>query len=489
MIALNRDDCREIPLFKLLSLRTLLLSTAAVAVGSAGAKPNQEPDRQQVVDLRSESFEDRAFRLFEANQFTASMALTNRWIAACPHDGAAYRMRGLIYLMLEQPEKALVALDQSAKFSVAAGTIQYRAIALSLLGRYSELHTTALEYLNNAPRSVIAYELVSTADALVGSENDAILYLGRFSAARMHGGSVLHSSQHQAQSKYWDGTSFREGVMSKDTRRTLLAQLKNDHKGLSIAEYMFARAVLLFYQREYDQALVEAASWDAGSTQVYSETVSFYCQIFKRNFPKARQILNHLIELAPTSEATLDAVDLYHFESDQRQAGIAEIAALLKKDSKNSAALSELTRIYQDLSQPEPALFYCDKALKLEPKNVRLRLLRANILTSQEKYAEALAETSTIIALDGKNAAAYMARATIRTQQGNLTAAVDDLTKVLDLKYDLTRALRARAACYQALKRQDLAIKDMHEARLQDRGGNFVGTNFQSSSSLPSSRQ
>ena len=161
----------------------------------------------------------------------------------------------------------------------------------------------------------------------------------------------------------------------------------------------FAIAVIQFYWQHYDVAIAEADHCASGNMLLYANLLTCHCHIMKRAFPAALADLNHLVALYPDSQLVLDAVDLYHYAADTRQASIAQMKSLLSKNAKNVAALAELAKIYHDLGQLEECLKYCDLALQFSPKDANLLLLKASVLTSQQRYAEALKSLSTILAV------------------------------------------------------------------------------------------
>jgi tetratricopeptide (TPR) repeat protein len=341
------------------------------------------------------------------------------------------------------------------------------------------------------PRSILSFELCSVADAVCSRASDAISNLAQFSYGKLHSSgenykvqpqtqfdqwpltklhsrSELQSPQYQAQFKHWAESDFRQGVMNNSKRSQLIARLEKDHSALSPQQVRFAIAVIHFYQKDYDDAIAEADRCASGNMLLYSNLLTCHCHIMKRAFPQALADLNRLTALFPDSQLVLDAVDLYHYVADTRQASIAQMKSLLIKNPKNEAALVELAKIYHDLSQLEECLKYCDLALQLSPKDAKLLLLKASILTSQQRYAEALKSLSTILAVDHENGAAYFARAAIYTQQGRWSDAISDLTQAGRLRYALSRTYRARAACYGALKKFDLARQDLRMAKAID---------------------
>ena len=295
----------------------------------------------------------------------------------------------------------------------------------------------------------------------------------RWPQSKLHSAAELRSPQYQAQYRHWSESHFRQGALTDEQRAQLISLIEKEPPALTPVQNRFARAILYFYQKDYDQASAQAARCASGGLQLCSELLRFYCHIYKKEFSQARQSLSRLTALFPDSENVLDAVDVYHFEVDKRQDGIVEIQALLAKNPRNTAALFELAKIYSDLSESTDALKYCDLALKLNPKSTKFMLLKANILTSQKEYAEGLKTLAAVVAMDHQNGPAYFARAAIYTQEGRWPDAIGDLTKAIQLRYDLCKSLQARAACYSVLKKFDLARQDLSQVKSIDSGANL----------------
>jgi tetratricopeptide (TPR) repeat protein len=432
-------------------------------------------------------------------QYKQALVEANRWVALAPSD-LSYIRRMSVFVKLKRTDAALSDLDQALKLKEVPNQIEYlmikRAIVRMMAGHFRDGRADAYSHMTLVPRSVLSVEICSVADALCGRPAEAISNLAQFvyiklhkgakfyssqseayrkqwSQAKSHSAAELRSSQRQAQHSYWMEGSFREGAMTDNEREQIMTRLEKDHSSLSPAQYHFARGIIYFFQGKYDLASAEAAQCATGSMQVYSQLLTCYGHIIKKEFPLAREILDRLTALFPESECVLVAVDIYHFEADQRQDSIVEIQSLLAKHPKNSAAMFELAKIYSDLSELADALKYCDLALRLNPKSTDLLLMKAHILTNQRKYEEGLKTLATIVAIDHQNGAAYFARAAIYTQQGHWSDAIEDLTKSIQLRYDLCKALQARAACYGALKRFDLARKDLSLIKAIDSGANL----------------
>jgi tetratricopeptide (TPR) repeat protein len=406
-----------------------------------------------------EAQEKRGSAFYALGQYKKALDDATHWVAICPTTRSFF-FRAKVLIAEGKPELAVADLDRSLKLQETMVGVLRKAVAQLLSGHFREGRADSYTHLTMVPRSALALELCSLADVLCGLQVDSISKLGQFSYMKLHDISHPHGAQNQGEVKYWAGTTFRQGAMPDVERQRIIVVLEKDHAGLSLAQYRLARAIIYFYQRDYDRALAESARCASGKTKLCSDLLSFYCHMFKRDLPAARDKISSLRALFPDSENVLDAVDLYHYETESRQESIGEINALLAKNPKNEAALIELAKIYHDLSQLPAALKYCDLALQIEPKSTKLLLLKANLLTSQGSYASALKVLSAIKAIDRQNGAAYFACATIFTQEGLWSDAINDLTQAIRLKYDLIRSVRARAGCYGALKKFDQERND-----------------------------
>jgi tetratricopeptide (TPR) repeat protein len=391
-------------------------------------------------------------------QYDGAWDDANRWVRICPN-ARAYYLRANILIAQGKPELAIVDLDRSFKLTENAGAIRRRAVANMLCGHFRESRIDAHLHLTRMPKSTLSLELASVSDALCGQPAASISTLGEFCTNRLHQDPHTQLSEIKREGSK-SGVGFPQGAMKDVERQNLIALLKKNHAGLSQSQLGFARGIIYFYQRQYELALAELSRGASGKMPLYNDLLACYCLILSRDFPSARNKLSSLTALNPDSLAVLDAVDLYHYEADSRQKSIEEINTLLAKNPNNTAALIELAKIYHDLSQLPAAIKYCDLALKLEPTNINVMLMKASLLTNQESYDGALKVLAAVQTLDRQNPAMFFARASIYTREGRWSDAIVDLSKAIESRYDLIRSLRARAACYGALKEYALQRKD-----------------------------
>jgi tetratricopeptide (TPR) repeat protein len=101
-----------------------------------------------------------------------------------------------------------------------------------------------------------------------------------------------------------------------------------------------------------------------------------------------------------------------------------------------------------------------DKALMLEPADVRAYIRRGEAYSQIGDFGHALADLNRALELDPAHPAAYVARGLIHERRGSSSMALRDFDVALQLNpYDAS-ALRNRGAVYAKLGQQDHAIRD-----------------------------
>jgi tetratricopeptide (TPR) repeat protein len=475
----------EFTLSKLTLAIVLFLFVIGAAVGAADKQSDRETllmERADICELAGR-FEEAA-RLYTQvlsidswncdalnkrgmveyilGQYDRAQGDVNRSVELCP-DARSYFLRAEILIAQGKPESAIADLDRSFRMTESTSAIRCRAVANMLCGHFQQSRTDAYRHLTRMPKSTLSLEISSVSDALCGLPSASISRLGEFCTNRLHQDPHTQLSEIKRKS-IKTAVGFPQGAMTDVEREKLIDLLQKNHAGLSQSQLGFATAIIYFYQRNYERALAELSRSASSRMPLYNDLLACYCLILSRDFPSARNKLSSLTALSPDSLAVLDAVDLYHYEADSRQKCIEEIISLLVKNPKNAAALIELAKIYHDLSQLPTAIKYCDLALQVEPTNINVMLLKANLLTSQESYESALKVLAAVQALDRQNPAMFFARASIYTREKRWSDAIVDLSKAIQSRYDLSRSLRARAACHGALKEYALQREDLNVA-------------------------
>ena len=94
-----------------------------------------------------------------------------------------------------------------------------------------------------------------------------------------------------------------------------------------------------------------------------------------------------------------------------------------------------------DLERREEAIADCTEAIRLDPRNPRLYLERAGLLSELDRYQEAVEDYDRAIRLDPDLAAAYLGRCHAKSELGLHEEAVEDYDRLVLLDPDSAAAL------------------------------------------------
>jgi tetratricopeptide (TPR) repeat protein len=389
----------------------------------------------------------------------------DHWLKLHP-DGWAWYFHGLSVEDAGNLSEALADVNRSCNLIRYSGKPHLRRAILRLLsGNFAGAREDAYIGLNYAPTWMSAYQLCSVSDALCGQQSDSILYLSKYTFAKLHKGSDLRLKAQESHN-IEDASE-----LTKTTSNQLLKRLKDGSSPpkLTAQQVVFAKSLVYLYQQNFDAALKELESQNLRN-QVNAKLLRFYCFELKGQLGKLDEDIHRLALENPKSDRVLDALDLYYFEKGDRQGSIKELKKMISLDASNDAAPYELTKVYRDLGEPEEALKYCDVALHLRPKNEELLLLKSNLLISLGRESEALKLLAAIMTQNSKCGQACMMQAAIFTHQEKWNKAIESLSAAIKLNHNLVKSLPARSACYAANHQNSLARKDLEELNDADPG-------------------
>jgi tetratricopeptide (TPR) repeat protein len=461
-----------------------------------GTRSIAAPTGEQVQALLN-----RATQLRKTEDFQQSNQLCQRALQLDPHNAQALGILGENYLLLGEYGKALPVIEQRTKWHpsdqpdrllglalVSMGqqrgvpileqsyktvpdhlTLLWLTDAYLLTGHYTQARTTAYEFRNAFPALRAGNEVCSLADALAQHYDESITNLGRFACERIRKRSELDDSHNPRDERTPVDEHLIDGAMSKIERDNFVKMLEAKHQQMSPAQLAFVKALVRIFAHDYNQAISLASSAPANARQPDADLIVIYALILKRDFPGAQGILDKLMARYPTSANVLDAVDLFHYQADSRQAGITSLKKLLEKNPKNLAAQVELIKIYRDIDRPEESLKYCKLALAQKPSDTELLMLQSGIFIRLDNDSAAMSTLNSALSSNKDNGEAYFMRASIYTQQQKWNEAIADLSQCIRLRYEVMKSLQARAACYSALHKDALAQKDYLEAQRTDR--------------------
>jgi predicted O-linked N-acetylglucosamine transferase (SPINDLY family) len=122
------------------------------------------------------------------------------------------------------------------------------------------------------------------------------------------------------------------------------------------------------------------------------------------------------------------------------------------------------------LGQPLQALDLVSRAITNDDQNPAYHLTRAELLTAQRRYDEAITGYERAIVLDAANAQAFSDFARALFQSGNVTAALDKLTQALaldssrhDIRYNLATMLQSTGRIDEAISHYQIIVSQAQD--------------------------
>jgi tetratricopeptide (TPR) repeat protein len=110
------------------------------------------------------------------------------------------------------------------------------------------------------------------------------------------------------------------------------------------------------------------------------------------------------------------------------------------------------------------SVFWLDKAIRLDPKDEELYLLRAYAKGETNEWNGREADYSLVIMLDPGNVAAYAGRASTRFKLKKYTDAIDDYSWLIDVDPNYYGYFIERGLCRWALNDKEGACSDYRKA-------------------------
>lgn len=122
----------------------------------------------------------------------------------------------------------------------------------------------------------------------------------------------------------------------------------------------------------------------------------------------------------------------YMFVGDNEKA-LADFNQVLASAPKNARCYADRALVLMRLGKIDDAVSDAKRAVELDPANQSNHVKLATVYGVAQKYKEATAEWTAIIAAEPQNAAAYAGRANAEYSDGQSKAAFDDLEKSLQI--------------------------------------------------------
>ena len=123
---------------------------------------------------------------------------------------------------------------------------------------------------------------------------------------------------------------------------------------------------------------------------------------------------------------------------------------------------------YKSLGDYDNALYYCNRAIDIDPTNYTFLFQKAEIFNAQGKYQDAIATYDACVSHDPVNGEAYYLCGIVKMTSGDLDGAVEDFTMAITLNPDEARFYLRRGQAYAKKGNSKSAEADYKKAIEKD---------------------
>ncbi len=237
-----------------------------------------------------------------------------------------------------------------------------------------------------------------------------------------------------------------------------------EHKALGA----YSNGIHLMNQERFPEAikqLEKAVSIDPTCYGALSALGYIYAD--KEEFQKALVYQDQAVKAAPKNDPGVyfrrSFTLLALFKYDQ---ALKDIDRVLELEPNRTNFYEMRSKVHLAQKKPELALKDFDMAIKADPSSGETMYKRAALATSLGKYDKALQDFRYLAKRFPQDVDAYTGLAEVHRLTGKYQQAIDELNQALKLGPENPGfCLRTRAFCYEKLGKQDLAKKDIAEAK------------------------
>ncbi len=162
-------------------------------------------------------------------------------------------------------------------------------------------------------------------------------------------------------------------------------------------------------------------------------------------------------------DAVIRKAGILHAKKDY-QDELELLIEFLKKDDKKPALLSMVSRAYLAIKRYSDALEYADRAMQLEPDNIKHLDLRAEILSSLGRYDEAERSVDIALSVSPKDPDALEIKGNVLMKDGRYSQALELLNGALSAGICNPQIYRNRGECLMKLERHSEALDSFTKA-------------------------
>lgn len=231
------------------------------------------------------------------------------------------------------------------------------------------------------------------------------------------------------------------------------------------------RAIIYGLKENYDAALLDldrAIGMNASLPLLYALRGAFYDE--NGNHDKAIADFDRSIKLNPADP------DLYLWRGDSNASkgslaeAIEDYNTALKLNPAYVDAYSARARVFEKRGDYPHAIADYGAIINLQPDNIEAYNDRAQFYEKREDYARAIADYDEMIRRKPLEAEYFFSRGFLYNRKGEIDQAIEDYTKAIALSSKEASFYKARARAYESKSDLDRAIGDYTEALKLDSG-------------------
>ena len=437
-------------LFALTAGAALAQAPAAQSAGGDNAQSPYQVVSGPAADGADQNALRQAVTDFKAGRLAEAGAGLEALEAKSPGDVTAHSLLGYIYLKQNKNDRAVTEMETVVR--LAPGDVGGRknlGRAYLQVGRYNEAIAQFKAVLSRSPKDTDALYGQALAEGQTGDADDAaagfrqVITLKPSSAAYQNLGVVLQKSGHNAEAAdafHQASTLDPQNAIAWLNAGLLYAQTGAEAK--AVPALTQALALGTDYKYEAHMALAQVYVNAKNSPQAMSEfaaaavarpndpTALFDLAVLQtqaRQTPAAEQTYRKIIAAGPSDPQILTQTQtnlgLLLAADGKGDEAIPLLQAAAQADPKNAAPHVALANLYARMGDADKAMAERMTAVTINPQDTQTRLLLADALLADKKYAEAAMQYETVTKRDPGNAAVQNALGTAYEQMNDLARA------------------------------------------------------------------
>jgi tetratricopeptide (TPR) repeat protein len=373
-------------------------------------------------------------RLYESKQYQEAIPYFDQVLARHKRDLEILIKRGACYLVVNQPEKALVDFDLVNEYSSWASRVF--GPAGGSLGGFAPGNN----WVSAPPPDVSFAENW-------GNRGLALLMLGRDEEA-------LESFR--TSTNLWSLPQNQPLSVMPTNRAKMIRGHAAAYQGFGQAYHRLGQDELAF------QAYSQAISIDATDPNGFAGRGDVLASL--KLLDAAESDFNEAIRLDPTHSRAYCGRGIVRSDLGRDEPALTDFDRAISLDPKYAKAYSHRGGLHARRGQNELALADYDALIQVLPDNAGAYKDRGGVLVRINRFDRAIDDLSEAIRLAPTSAAAYQNRGAAYNGLGQYERAIEDLSKAIEIKHDNAGAYTNRGLAYFAVGQYDQAVADLSEA-------------------------